>query len=708
MCFIHDNLQGDAVMRVWFKSLPFEREVDYQQASLLQALIIGLGVIVVLVIPLAILFLGRATFSVAVMGPILVILFFTIAALTLLRRGSLNGAAFLILSVIVVSQMRSLLLRGLDNNTLVSLNFPIPILFAGLTIGRNAMLVTTAIIIFFVSAVLIADKPYERNDEVFVGFLLVLGFFIFIVDRFGISLRKAFETTLRKEAELALERERLHVTLTSIGDAVMATDVHGKITFMNRVAEHVTGWEQYEAMGQPLANVFKIVNEETRKPVESPYDKVIQSGMIVGLANHTVLIKKDGQEVPIDDSGAPIRDSLGRIDGITLVFRDITERRRTERETYEHHRLVDILLQTALIINSSFDLSVVAEYILEALERVLPNTFAYIMLLSPMNIVMVRGYKENGLEKFETALKSLEDPVARLTRLQTIMKTREPLLIPDTRIQPDWMELPEGEPLRSFLGVPIISRNKVIGFIGLHSLEEDFFQEEQVPRLQFFASQIAVVLQNVQLHRHEQELAVMEDRQLLARELHDSVTQTLFASAVVAKMLPEMVKDLPEQARSQLEKLKRLNQGALSDMRTLLMELRQTDITSIELPELIQQLCTAAMGNSKLEIESHMQGNAKLPPDVHTAFYKVTQEALNNIIKHARATQAEIHLVMEPEQATLTIKDNGEGFDPDQTRSTSMGLNIMQERADASGVNLKIESQTGEGTTVSLVWNQKQ
>ena len=124
--------------------------------------------------------------------------------------------------------------------------------------------------------------------------------------------------------------EEFRVTLSSIGDAVIATDRSSRITFMNAVAEELTGWSTAEAAGVPLDNAFRIVNEFTRKPVENPVTKVLTEGKIVGLANHTILIAKDGTERPIDDSGAPIRGSDADLRGVVLVFRDVTERRAAE------------------------------------------------------------------------------------------------------------------------------------------------------------------------------------------------------------------------------------------------------------------------------------------------------------------------------------------------------------------------------------------
>jgi PAS domain S-box-containing protein len=124
--------------------------------------------------------------------------------------------------------------------------------------------------------------------------------------------------------------EWLRGTLASIGDAVITTDAAGAVTFMNAVAEALTGWPQAEAIGRPLQEVFQIVDEATRAPVENPGGRVLREGVVVGLANHTLLLSRDGSAIPIDDSGAPIRDHAGHIIGVVLIFRDITERRRVE------------------------------------------------------------------------------------------------------------------------------------------------------------------------------------------------------------------------------------------------------------------------------------------------------------------------------------------------------------------------------------------
>jgi len=151
------------------------------------------------------------------------------------------------------------------------------------------------------------------------------------------------ESTARERAahEVLRQKELLDVTLASIGDAVMLTDVDGRITFLNQAAQKLTGWSHQEALGKPATAVFNIINENSRERVESPVDKVLRLGLIAGLANHTVLIRKDGGEVPIDDSGAPIREPGGSTRGVVLIFRDFSERKAAEKKLIEANFALD-------------------------------------------------------------------------------------------------------------------------------------------------------------------------------------------------------------------------------------------------------------------------------------------------------------------------------------------------------------------------------
>ena len=144
------------------------------------------------------------------------------------------------------------------------------------------------------------------------------------------ELLAAKEALERKTEQLQEQREWFEVTLSSIGDAVITTDVEGKVTYLNPVAESLMGWSLTQARGEPLERVFRIINEQTRQTVNNPIGKVLQTGNIVGLANHTALIDKNGRVIPIEDSAAPIRDTNGNVVGAVMVFHDVSDRRRVE------------------------------------------------------------------------------------------------------------------------------------------------------------------------------------------------------------------------------------------------------------------------------------------------------------------------------------------------------------------------------------------
>jgi PAS domain S-box-containing protein len=164
----------------------------------------------------------------------------------------------------------------------------------------------------------------DRNLVALLAFLVTCSFIIGFCE----AMRRA-----RRRAEI--EEVTLRVTFASMGDAVLCTDREARITSLNPVAEFLTGWPSSDAVGQPLDAVFRIVNEQTRQAVENPAARALREGVVVGLANQTLLVKRDGTECPIDDRAAPIRDAHGQIVGCVLTFRDITERRRIERRLTE-------------------------------------------------------------------------------------------------------------------------------------------------------------------------------------------------------------------------------------------------------------------------------------------------------------------------------------------------------------------------------------
>jgi two-component system nitrate/nitrite sensor histidine kinase NarX len=200
--------------------------------------------------------------------------------------------------------------------------------------------------------------------------------------------------------------------------------------------------------------------------------------------------------------------------------------------------------------------------------------------------------------------------------------------------------------------------------------------------------------------------AVTAERTRLARDLHDAVTQTLFSTTLIADVLPELWALDAEEGRRRLEELRQMTRGALAEMRTLLVELRPNALVDVPLSALLRQLTEAMSSRARIAIQLNAQGERKLPPDVQVGLYRIAQEALNNVVKHAHASQAVVTLRLG-EVVRLAIADDGAGFDPGAVTADHLGLRIMRERAEAIGARLSVYSEPGEGTQVSALWNEQ-
>lgn len=200
------------------------------------------------------------------------------------------------------------------------------------------------------------------------------------------------------------------------------------------------------------------------------------------------------------------------------------------------------------------------------------------------------------------------------------------------------------------------------------------------------------------------ELAALEERQRLARDLHDSVSQTLFSAGVIADTLLYMFDKNPGQIKKGLQDLSELTRSARAEMRSLLMALRPASIVDTELGDSLRHLVQNISGRAGLEIVLNTEGKRSLPADVQITFYRILQEALNNIIKHSNATHVDIDLRITAIGVELYVRDDGRGFDPVSVSTGQLGLKIMHERAHSIGASLRITSRAGSGTEVIARW----
>ncbi|QRN82641.1 GAF domain-containing protein [Chloroflexota bacterium] len=267
-------------------------------------------------------------------------------------------------------------------------------------------------------------------------------------------------------------------------------------------------------------------------------------------------------------------------------------------------------------------------------------------------------------------------------------------------------ELVEGD-YRTAICVPLLVEEAVFGGLVLFYDEERTFSPEDINLARILANQASLAITSNVLKGKAQESAVIAERNRLARDLHDAVTQTLFSTSLIAEVLPKIWAKDPEMAQKQLEELGQLTKGALGEMRTLLMELRPSALEDADPAELFKHLVNAFSGRTGVPVDFLVEApvDCGMPVEVKNVFYRIAQEGLNNIFKHADASKVWFRFNCQGQEATLSISDDGQGFTREDIPAGHLGLEIMTERAETVGAELTLVSHLGEGTTLRLNWN---
>jgi PAS domain S-box-containing protein len=287
----------------------------------------------------------------------------------------------------------------------------------------------------------------------------------------------------------------------------------------------------------------------------------------------------------------------------------------------------------------------------------------------------------------------------------------QPMMVDDShtdpRTAPRINAITAPEEIRSYVCVPIVVKGEVFAVFSVNYYQPQQFSDDDLRPLEALAQRAAVAIQNAELYERAQHAAVLEERQRLARELHDAVTQTLFSASLIAEVLPRLWDRDPTQVRPRLEELRRLSRGALAEMRTLLVELRPAALADMQLGDLLRQLAEATTSRGSVLVDVELDGEpARLPPEVNVGLYRLAQEALNNVSRHAEARHAWVRLRSQPGWLDLQIRDDGCGFNPDPALIPPghFGMRIMRERAEALNLTLEVASQAGIGTTINIGW----
>jgi PAS domain S-box-containing protein len=507
------------------------------------------------------------------------------------------------------------------------------------------------------------------------------------------------------------QEQQYRVIFESASDGMIISDLEaGRVLDANPAAISMHGYTREEFIGLHLTAY--IHPDSQRLFIKSPNAVQSKGGLLDVPAVH---VHKDGSSFYVDVRRTAIPFQSRPC--VLSIIRDVSERVNAEHLLHQrvelHTREQSTLLEISQTLASALELK--PGLILDQLRVLVEYTHAELFVLdgTAMVALAVRG------------LQRLEETVPFRIRLkgpETLMKlfnAHQPDRIADVWSKDD----PSAQFLRSILDdqvdllldgvrawmwVPVAVKNRVIGSVGVAHVDRDYFTAHHADLALTVANQAAIALINAELYEHAQELAALQERQRLAQNLHDAVNQSLFSAGLIADVLPRLWERDQEEARKSLSDLRRLTRAAQAEMRALLAELRPSAITDTDLGDLLHLLGNALSGRINIPVIVTVAREIILPPEIQVAFYRICQEALNNIAKHAKAGQVEIDLKQDGTSIELHIRDDGLGFDPERNTSEHghFGLSMMRERAEAAGALLTVTSQPGHGSELILQWTQ--
>jgi signal transduction histidine kinase/PAS domain-containing protein len=419
--------------------------------------------------------------------------------------------------------------------------------------------------------------------------------------------------------------------------------------------------------------------------------------------------------------GAPIR-AKGQVLGVLSVIGETGRRFKPEEVTLlasiadevgvavENARLygaerarrhqADTLLRVASVVGSTLELDEVLARILDQLRRVVDYDSASVQLLQEENLRVIAG---QGFADTRQVVGTAFPRSEEWPNWKVVAKGRPLNLADAPLLYPAFCQSPH-DCTRSWLGVPLRVQERIIGMIALDRQQPGGYTEEDVRLATAFADMAALAIENARLYRQAEQLAVVRERERLARELHDSVTQSLYSLTLLAEAGRRLAGagDL-ERVEKHLDRLGEISQQALKEMRLLVYELRPLVLRREGLVGALQQRLDAVEKRAGTEARLLTEGEIELSAPVEEALYRIAQEALNNALKHAAATSVTVRIHAEDDVVTLEVVDNGRGFDAGVLGDTGgLGLLSMRERAERLKGTLTILSAPGQGTSVQV------
>lgn len=493
--------------------------------------------------------------------------------------------------------------------------------------------------------------------------------------------------------------------------AVVIVNSRGRIVYVNKKLEEMFGYEHNEPLGQLVEVLMPERFRHTHVAhrlgyMEHLHVRSMGSGM--DLAGK----RRDGSEFPLEAGLSSLR--LENETFVVVTVTDITKRKQVEevlaRQVEERTLDIERRQEASEGLRSILSTLISNRPLLESLEFIASE--AATLLNADSCVIYSRDERQGSLQSQVVLGKTPADFERQYTDIyaQYNQIYNEPLAFtpsleatPAFAIASPVVTLGAGESRIAYLTVPVRD-TQIYGLIIFGYENRNKLSAQDIDLAMRMADLTVLAFANAHLRAQIEHTAIAAERSRIARDLHDAVTQTLFSASIIAGVLPTIWQRNQEEGRKRLDELRELTRGALAEMRTLLLELRPAKLVEVDLADLLRQLAEAISGRARVPVTVHVDGEIEVTADVKVALYRVAQEALNNIAKHAQASNVLIHLQRNPEFVKLSVSDDGVGFTFERIAPQHLGLGIMRERADAIGASLTVISAPDEGTTIQVSW----
>jgi PAS domain S-box-containing protein len=518
-------------------------------------------------------------------------------------------------------------------------------------------------------------------------------------------LTVARDITERVEGERQLrEREALYRGIFEVThDGLSILDLDGYYVEVNPVFCHMYGYTRQELIGMHVKALVPPVFEPAASRALAAY-QAGQSYQANGLG-----LRKDGTTFPTDAYGIPI--TYRGQSHVLEVIRDITEQvgaqQLLEQRVQERTRELSTLLEVSHNVTSTLKLDSLLGLILDQLKSAMDYTGASISIVEGNDLVLLDSRGPASQDQF----RHLRIPLQRLGPIGEMITSRQPLFLPDVQDESPLAQTVQTAvgvlmdtmlyPVRACLMVPLILKDHVMGMLMLTSSEADAFSEHHATLALAIANQAAIAIENARLYEQAQALAALEERQKLARELHDSVSQALYSISLGAHTARTLLDRDPALVVEPLDYVVGLAKAGLAEMRALIFELRPESLETEGLVSALTKQGSALQFRHEVAVNLDLGLEPDLPLPVKQDLYRIAQEALHNTVKHAEAHMVSVSLSQTRDTVILEVRDDGVGFDPAGAFPGHLGLRSMQERVKQLGGVLSIESAPGHGTTIS-------